>query len=521
MQAQSATWLHPNGNIAVFGADTIAVFGDMINEGNILSPTGSVVNFYGLRWRNTSHAVIRDESADGYSAGGGLFRFLQPNPAVYQYISGGFSAVMNEGPSFPNISIENSPGVVLDDLSDLKIVNMLDLRKGYLFLNGWNLVMGHHTAGDIRNYSSRNFIVTGTTTGSGSLYRNNISASDKEVVFPVGTKPSSFTPAIIENRGASADFRVGVSDSTYQHLTTGDNLYLTSINKTWQIAISQPDAAINLTLVHGFGDEGPAYEANRNTSYIARFIDTAWDVAARRAAPKSPSPYTTGVTDHQSTYEVRSFQHLTATNYFTSLVAETVNSPGKTTLAFFEAYRSQTNEDSVLLRWIMSREYFCLGFTIERKFAGGATFDSVGFVKSSAPGGISFYPTGYDAVDLPANESFIFYRLKVSMSDGTFFYSPIRIVKGKNIRADIAVWPNPVRGGVIHIYYGASQHVKALSLMDVPGRRILWQEFGQPLQTRNYYELNIPAGLARGTYFLQFLGEDGTIIHVEKILLQE
>ncbi|HEY9257027.1 hypothetical protein, partial [Chitinophaga sp.] len=61
--------------MGIFSADTIAVFGDMTNEGNILAVTGSVVNFYGLHWRNSSSASILDESSDGFSAAGGLFRF--------------------------------------------------------------------------------------------------------------------------------------------------------------------------------------------------------------------------------------------------------------------------------------------------------------------------------------------------------------------------------------------------------------------------------------------------------------
>lgn len=517
LAGQAATWLHPNARIGVFSADTISIFGDMVNEGNILSNSGSVVNFFGLRWRNSNNAVIRDESSDGFSAAGGLFRFTQPDPALYQHITGGFSAVMNTGPSFPNLSVETSPGIILDDLSDLKVVNVLDIRKGHIFLNGWNLVVGHHTPGEILHYSPQRFIVT----GGGFLYRRQITASGGTVVFPVGTRPASFTPAAIANKGATADFRVGVTDSVYQNLTAGSNLLLTSVNKTWQIDVSQPDAAISLWLVHGFGDEGPVYEANRNTSYLARYLPSGWDVAAQRAAPLSPSIFSTTGPDNQAAYGVRTFQHLAATNYFTSLVAETVNSPERTTLQYFEATRSITNADSVQLHWITGREYLCAGFTVERKYAGAADFDSLGFVKSSSPGGISYFPVGYGSTDYQPNDKFIFYRLKVSMTDGSFFYGPTRLVKGKNEQGDITVWPNPVRGRVVHIYYGAGVHVKAIALLDVPGRRILTQEYRQPLPARNYYAFDIPSYLARGIYFLQFLDENGQTIHTEKIVLME
>jgi hypothetical protein len=518
--AQSVTWLHPNSQLGIFGRDTVAVFGDLVNEGNILSVTGAVVDFYGLRWRNGSSAVIRDESSDGYSGSGGLFRFMQTTPARYQYITGGFNAATGKGPSFPNISVENSPGIFLDDLSDLKIVNTLDLENGYLFLNGWNLVMGHHTPGNIRNYSSRHFIVTGGSFGGGFLYRSNISGAGNTIVFPIGTTPSSYTPVAVENQGVATVIRASVSDSVRKNLTTGSNLLLTSVNKTWQVDMAQPDAAVALHLAFDKSDQGPSYEANRNTAYLARYIDNRWDLATTRAAP-APGGYTTGTPDGEKLLVSRTFQHLQTTNYFTSLVAETVNSPHKTTLDFFSASRSATNEDSILLNWITGREYFCSGFSIERKFAGSPAFDSIGFVQSKSPGGISFYPVGYNAIDIPASDRFIFYRLKVIMADSTFFYSPVRLVKGKNIRSDITIWPNPVRGGVIHVYYGSSQHIKAISLVDVPGHRLIYRKFDQPLQDRNYFEINVPNGLSRGTYFLQLTGENNEIIHTEKVILME
>lgn len=86
-------------------------------------------------------------------------------------------------------------------------------------------------------------------------------------------------------------------------------------------------------------------------------------------------------------------------------MAETVNSPNKTVLNFFNANRSITNEDTVLLHWITGREYFCRGFAIERKFVLGQNFDSISFVSSKSPGGISFYPVGYDAVDFVDTEA--------------------------------------------------------------------------------------------------------------------
>ncbi|SHM01565.1 hypothetical protein SAMN05444266_10680 [Chitinophaga jiangningensis] len=510
--------------MALFGQDTVAVFGDMTHEGNILSMPGSVLNFYGLRWRNNSGAAILDESSDGLSGNGGWFQFIQQrniNPnVVYQYMSGGYNVSQNGGTIFPNLRVFNSPGLILDDLNDLKISHELDLRKGSIFLNGWNLVVGHHTPGTIRNFSDSNFIVTDGRFGSGFLYRSNLQPADGEVVFPVGTRPSSFTPAVVAVKTGSSTVRTGVSDSVLAGLTQGRNLFTTSVNKTWQIDPLTPNTEMGVTLVHKLSDEGPDYEANRNSSYVAYFNGSNWDTARTRSAPVSPNIYTSGTPNKAAAFNTRTFQLPGNNGFFTSMVAEIINSPSKTALQFFDAFRNDIASDSITLRWATIREYFLRGISIERKRLDAANFDSIGFVVTKSPNGISYVPVGYDTLDIQDTEESLLYRLKVIMTDGYFFYSPIRLVKGKFVDGQIRLWPNPVRAGtVLHIYYAGALHIKAMALIDVPGRRVGYTTFPQPLQNRNYYEIDVPSGLSGGNYYLQFIGEDNQIIHVEKVVI--
>jgi hypothetical protein len=515
------TYIPPNGNVHIYSTDTVAIFGDMINDGNIVAPKGAVVNFYGLKWRNNETATIKDESNDGYSGEGGLFRFIQPNPVdgniLYQLVKGGYSAALGTGCSFPNIRIESGPGIVLDDLSDLKVVNTLDLLDGHVFLNGWNLVLGHHTPGNILHYSNQHFIVTGGTFGSGYLYRSAIAVGSGQVIFPIGTQPDRYTPLAINNSGQTTTIKAGVSDGVLSGLTTGDSLISESINKTWEVGSSNLGANIKLTLAHLLREEGPLFAANRTTSYIARFNNGAWDVTSEQGVPVSPNTITTGPPLAESGLNTRQVGELgTASNYFTKLVADKIRTPDKTRLDYFEAFR--TSEDTVLLKWITGRENNCAGFTIERRFPANTNFDSIGFVPSIAPGGYSTSPLGYEYKDPERSDGLIFYRLKVQMKDGTFFYSQIRVVRGTRVRGDVVIWPNPLRGHTLHIYYGSSVHIKAISLIDVLGRRLLSETFTQPLQTRNYYEINVP-DLTKGVYFLQFIDESGNVAHAEKVIV--
>jgi len=318
LYAQSTTYVPANGNVYIYGNDTLAIFGDMINDGNMTASKGAVINFYGLKWRNDAIATIKDESSDGYSGDGGMFRFIQPNPVsgnvLYQLIKGGYNATTQQGCSFPNIRIESGPGIVLDDLSDLKVVHTLDLQQGHVFLNGWNLVVGHHTPGTLLHYSNQNFIVTGGAFGGGHLYRNNVGRTSGAVVFPVGTRPDSYTPAAIQNNGPSASFKVGVSDGVLAGLTTGDTLITGSVNKTWAVGSDKPGSSITLTLAHLVREEGPLFVANRNSSYIARFNNGAWDLIQEHGTPVSPNTLTTGVPLADGAMNIRQINDLGSSN---------------------------------------------------------------------------------------------------------------------------------------------------------------------------------------------------------------
>ncbi len=522
--AQSGAWLHQGGKMAVYGSDTVAIFGDMTHEGQILSTPGSVINFYGLHWRNNPGATILDESSDGLSGTGGWFQFIQPGKAnpniVYQFVSGGYSVSQNSGTVFPNLRLVNSPGLILEDLNDLKISHELDLRRGSIFLNGWNLVVGHQTPGTIRNYSDSNYIITGGRFGSGFLYRSNISLADGAVVFPIGTRPTSYTPAVVSSADNTSTFRAGVSDSVLFRLTQGFNLLMSTVNRTWQIDALTPNTNANITLVHRLSDEGPAYEANRGSSYVSMFNGVSWDTTRSRGVPVSPNIYTTGAPNPSAAYDSRSFLLTGSNSFFTSMVAEINASPGKTVLQFFDAFRSALLPDSIVLRWGTVREFFLKRCTIERKTLTAADFDSIGFMPTRNANGLSYIPSGYETRDIQDSSVSLLYRLKVTMTDGSFFYSPIRMVRGKTATGDVNVWPNPVRTGTrLHIYYNEALRVKGIALTDVLGKRVGYINTAQPPYNRNYYDFDIPVNLSAGTYFLQFIIEDNKIIHTEKVII--
>src|SRR5690625_792307 len=158
--AQMTMYIPPTGRVFLHPSDSVAIFGNVRNEGSIGSEQGAVVDFEGAFWSNAPASSLPGRSKE--KATGGLFRFTGSET---QMLAAGYSLESKSGPSFPNISIENEEGVRLVDINDLHIRGQLQLKKGHLFLNNNNILVDK----SITNFSPEKFVVTGREIGTGSL----------------------------------------------------------------------------------------------------------------------------------------------------------------------------------------------------------------------------------------------------------------------------------------------------------------------------------------------------------------
>ncbi len=94
---------------------------------------------------------------------------------------------------------------------------------------------------------------------------------------------------------------------------------------------------------------------------------------------------------------------------------------------------------AAVLSWQTHSEVNNEGFEIERS-ADGINFDSLVFVKSHSIGGAG---ANYGYTDISPLQGKNFYRLKQVNFDGSFTYSPIKLVNFSN-SASISIYPNPV-----------------------------------------------------------------------------
>ncbi|PSL43075.1 putative repeat protein (TIGR01451 family)/gliding motility-associated-like protein [Chitinophaga niastensis] len=317
--AQSGLYIAPQANIFVHGGDTVGVFCDVTNDGNVGSEPGAVVRFMGLLWTNDSHATLPDENS--YVAGssvpasftgtGGLFWFnnFAVSQNLPQSLSGGFHVDTRNGAAFPNLQIDNPQHVFLVASTDAQVRNTLSFVNGKLWLNNNNLLVGNNGPGAISGYTGDRYIVTGSGINGGYLYRRKINSASGTVVFPVGADGNFYTPAAILYKGTAQDFKVRSFNQVYDHAVTGSSGMTSFVQITWSIGKENNEtAATRITLQHPQALEGSVFTTKRDSSYVTRYdhVKQVWDTVPASGV-LTPGNLTTGATQAGTYVNARDF----------------------------------------------------------------------------------------------------------------------------------------------------------------------------------------------------------------------
>ena len=499
LAAQQGVYIAPGTRVQIAPGETMGIYGNMVNNGVLGSGDKAVVQFYGKTWNNGNGATLPDESVSGFNGKGGIFRFSGNNPLYgnlgAQQLYGGYSVVTHTGATFPNLEVNNRLGILLSDLSDLKVRNNLNFSTGHLFLNGWNLVVGDGNPGTITGYSEQSFVVTGTTIAGGFLYREQIGGASGKVVFPIGTSPATYAPAAVEFAGTADDFRARVFDSVYQFAISGLVNKLDFTNKTWNVARGKnSNAETKLTLQHMDADEGRDYSAFRATSYVTRFLNNTWDYLDPPESLPMPGNLTTTNTLKNATMHFRLFRDgLSNNESFTN--ASVLDGPyAPAAFIYFNAWR--LSENFAQLEWSVSRELNNDHFEIERRFDKDTGFTKVGEMPSQAPNGNSNIRLDYRYPDPNSYDGWTYYRIKAVSKNGRVSYSEIKAVP-PFLRVD--VWPNPNKGQ-FQVRIRGERTELIMQIVNTAG------------QVLNQYMVKGEAtirvtGLAKGTYILAFFDQ--------------
>lgn len=483
--AQNAAYIPPGGQVWSYG--NVAFFGDVTNDGMLGSSPASVLYFLGKQWTNSYTALLSDESPSGLKGTGGIFRFMSRNGQ--QIIAGGYNVAAKTGASFPNLEVNNANGVVLADLHDLHVRNTLQLTNGHVFLNGWNLMVGTDNPGSITGYSDQRFIVTGTETAGGFLYRAKLNSNAGQVVFPVGTSATNYAPAGVRYEGSPEDFKARVFDSVFMQAITGRTLYDSVVYKTWNLGQEGNGTGLtSITLQHMDADEAPEYNVNRSSSYISRFIDTDWEMRKAVNDNMAPGMLTTQPMLQKATMHSRGIAGIGGNIYFAKLTS-LAYSFLPADIIHFNAYR--VSYSLVDLVWTTSRETNNAVFEIERMLDNETAFKKIATVPTKAPGGYSTTRLDYYYQDTNDYDGWSFYRIKAVSATGKYVYTDVREV-GPLIQA--TVFPNPNHGDFKVTVRGIKTPL-IVQVFDTWGQQV------RRLEMVNQSEVNI-RDMPAGTYVL-------------------
>lgn len=160
-------------------------------------------------------------------------------------------------------------------------------------------------------------------------------------------------------------------------------------------------------------------------------------------------------------------------------------------LAFFKGELGQ--KELVTLKWQTLSEKNNDRFSIEHS-TEGEVFNRIGEIDGA---GTTTEPQDYTFTHHTPSAGTNYYRLKQLDFDGTFEYSKVIAINAPGSN-DVFAFPNPAKDKLT-LQYDYSKGSSNIQLFDALGRRLNANIGGYA----GNYEIQLPAGLAKGTYWLK------------------
>lgn len=194
------------------------------------------------------------------------------------------------------------------------------------------------------------------------------------------------------------------------------------------------------------------------------------------------------------------------TSMFTIISTQCVVLP--VTFQSFTAVRSSA--DVVRLKWETASENNNSGFAVERNI-GRDNWQTVTFIPTQAPGGISNNVLTYAYDDMNSFKGTTQYRIRQVDLNGTARYSEIRQVKGDLKNNEMVIYPNPANGGTVNVQFNDEQ-IRNIQLFDMNGRVIRrWNAVAQ-----NSIRID---NLLTGVYTLKAVVKESGLVLTEKLVV--
>jgi hypothetical protein len=175
-------------------------------------------------------------------------------------------------------------------------------------------------------------------------------------------------------------------------------------------------------------------------------------------------------------------------------------------LLLFEAKR--INKQEVQLDWITGSETNNKGFEIERMLDNETSFTNIGWLDGQ---GTVTYATNYQWIDQNSHRGISYYRLKQINFDGTYSYSPTRVVISyrSGFGGNVNVYPVPATEAIFVDFtdWKQGKETVELAIVDVLGRVLIRQQ--ETIDQNSIILMNGVKDLLPGNYFLMVTTNEG------------
>jgi hypothetical protein len=334
---------------------------------------------------------------------------------------------------------------------------------------------------------------------NGSLRRFITPATVNNYLFPVGNASSVY---MAEMDNLSANSLSGVSHVTAEFGPKTDTDQGLNVKES-----GTPYASVNNTGVwHLIPDANPGagkYDLKLFINGFAGLADNSfgilqrpdlssnaidWMIPAGSVLPASGNPGRTVAGNYARRNSIGSFGQFAIGSSIAPLPLE---------LLQFIAVRK---DNTVVLKWTTANEINTSHFEL---FRAGKTVPSQ-YLSRIAAAGNSDADLNYSYIDVNPLAGDNFYQLKMIDKDNSYTKSKVIKISFEN-KTTFNVYPNPVTGNELYVNYSGGK-INNILLTAIDGKQITCSYINQS-DTR--LKINIPSFIAKGTYNLQLLNNEG------------
>ena len=487
----NSTWVGnnvPNQNavVEIVSGATVNLTGDR-NRNAITIIKGTLnCNQYNITGNGdfvlTSDATLQIGSASGISLTGtsgnirntGTRYFNQYANYVYNGSSAQFTG--NGLPfSVKSLTVNNDNGVTLN--ANTLVSGTLNLINGSLFTGPNTLSLGT----SISNL--------GTLTISAGMILGNFNrwiSNSSNILFPVGTSATKYTPVELSNVVGSGSFTVNAIPGVHPN-SPGSNV----LQMYWKLTnggLTLADLTFNYLDTDVVGNE--------NQYELGRYNGISWDII---------SPITLNTTSNTAS--------IAGINSFSDW---TLGEDGALPVEL-KSFTATTTASKVRLNWNTATEINNYGFDIERcaLSAERQAWEKIGFVNGS---GNSNSPKNYTFIDDNISSEKYSYRLKQIDNDGQFVYSNVvNIDLGNQTEYTLEQnYPNPFNPSTKITYSIPRASDVKITVFNLLGQEI--KTLVNETKEAGIHEINFNAqNLNSGVYLYKI--EAGSYIQTRKMTL--